>query len=129
MTLVHTIKTRSLATLNTTSKRYVSWVTHRFYKSVNFTDQYYAKVTSKINLKLGGTNHILPNQRALYENNVVIGIDVTRPSPGPARKTAPSMAAMIATIDEQVFESPHLHNSLLYKEVLNGRIISSPNGQ
>lgn len=63
---------------------------------------YFANVALKINLKLGGINHKLRNQRALYANTMVIGVDVTHPSPGATKKTAPSVAAMVASVDSQV---------------------------
>ena len=64
--------------------------------------QYYANVALKVNLKLGGINHTLRNHTSLYETTMVIGIDVTHPSPGPTKKTAPSVAAMVASIDKEV---------------------------
>ena len=67
--------------------------------------QYFANVALKINLKLGGTNHVLQNQTPLYETTMVIGIDVTHPSPGSAKKTAPSVAAMVASVDSEVIRS------------------------
>lgn len=72
----------------------------KFYKP-NGT-QYFANVALKINLKLGGTNHILRNLTPLYKSTMVIGIDVTHPSPGATKKTAPSVAAMVASVDDQV---------------------------
>lgn len=78
----------------------------KFYKlPVAFAVQYFANVALKINLKLGGTNHILQNQNPLYKNTMVIGIDVTHPSPGPTKKTAPSVAAMVASVDKEVLLS------------------------
>ena len=77
--------------------------TKRFYKRpVAKAVQYFANVALKINLKLEGTNHILRDQRSLYKNTMVIGIDVTHPSPGPTQKTAPSVAAMVVSVDDQV---------------------------
>ena len=72
----------------------------KFYK--HDATQYYANVALKINLKIGGVNHILANQTSLYETTMVIGIDVTHPSPGPTKKTAPSVAAMVASVDDEV---------------------------
>ena len=63
---------------------------------------YFANVALKINLKLGGINHKLRDQRGLYANTMVIGVDVTHPSPGATQKTAPSVAAMVASVDSQV---------------------------
>ncbi len=79
----------------------------RFYKRpVDKAVQYFANVALKINLKLEGTNHILRDQRPLYKNTMVIGIDVTHPSPGPTKRTAPSVAAMVVSVDDQV-SNPH----------------------
>ena len=64
--------------------------------------QYSANVALKIDLKLGGINHKLLNQISLYEKTMVIGIDVTHPSPGPIKKTAPSVAAMVVSTDSEV---------------------------
>lgn len=64
--------------------------------------QYFANIALKINLKLGGINHALQNHRPLYDTTMVIGIDVTHPSPGPTKRTAPSVAAMVASVDSQV---------------------------
>lgn len=63
---------------------------------------YFANVALKINLKLGGINHKLRDQNGLYANTMVIGVDVTHPSPGATQKTAPSVAAMVASVDSQV---------------------------
>ena len=71
-------------------------------KFLQHARQYYANVALKINLKLGGINHTLRNHTPLYETTMVIGIDVTHPSPGPTKKTAPSVAAMVASIDKEV---------------------------
>ena len=98
----------------------------KFYKPS--AQQYFANVALKINLKLGGTNHVLQSQKALYKNTMVIGIDVTHPSPGPTKRTAPSVAAMVASIDDQVFPS-HVHCFLRRKTVLIWMKISLHNGQ
>lgn len=74
--------------------------------------QYFANVALKINLKLGGVNHRLQNQDSLYKTTMVIGIDVTHPSPGPTKKTAPSVAAMVASIDDEVL-LPILNSPLI----------------
>ena len=72
----------------------------KFYK--DNADQYFANVALKINLKLKGINHVLRDQPKLYESTMVIGIDVTHPSPGPTKRTAPSVAAMVASTDNEV---------------------------
>lgn len=75
----------------------------KFYK--DSAGQYFTNVALKINLKLGGINHVLRDQPELYESTMVIGIDVTHPSPGPTKRTAPSVAAMVASIDKEVLLS------------------------
>lgn len=85
--------------------------TQKFYKTpVKNAVQYFANVALKINLKLGGINHILRDHTPLYNNTMVIGIDVTHPSPGPTKRTAPSVAAMVASVDNEVLPS-HLYDS------------------
>ena len=74
----------------------------KFYKE---DKEYCANVALKINLKLEGTNHVLEKPRPLYDTTMVIGIDVTHPSPGRTKTTAPSVAAMVASVDNQVFLS------------------------
>ena len=86
----------------------------KFYKEIDKATQYYANIALKINLKLGGINHTLKDTTPLYQTTMVIGIDVTHPSPGPSKRTAPSVAAMVASVDDQV-----LH---LYSENISGRI-------
>lgn len=76
---------------------------NKFY--MDWGAQYFANVALKINLKLGGINHPLRNQISLYETTMVIGIDVTHPSPGSTKKTAPSVAAMVASVDNAVLPS------------------------
>ena len=73
---------------------------------------YGANVALKINLKLGGINHLLSDH---LDNNakrvtlisedktMVVGIDVTHPGPGTAN---PSIAAMVASIDSNLAQWP-----------------------
>ena len=75
---------------------------NKLYKTPLHNDSYYANVALKINLKLGGNNHRLRDQTRIYKNTMVIGIDVTHPSPGPTKRTAPSVAAMVASFDDWV---------------------------
>lgn len=66
--------------------------------------QYHANVALKINLKLGGTNHLLSDADIGIITNsktMVIGLDVTHPSPG-SGDAAPSIAAMVASVDSQL---------------------------
>ena len=71
-------------------------------------DQYIANVALKINLKLGGTNQVV-EPRNLHvvdkDTTMVLGIDVTHPSPGSA-SNAPSVAAMVASIDKNLGQWP-----------------------
>ena len=71
--------------------------------------QYHANVALKVNLKLGGVNHLL-KQAQLYKienlenKTMVIGIDVTHPSVG-SSEDAPSIAAMVAS-DKRLAQWP-----------------------
>ena len=63
--------------------------------------QYYANIAMKVNLKLGGTNQgAIPSSLGILKQagTMVIGIDVTHPSPG-SRSSAPSIAACVANTD------------------------------
>lgn len=71
-----------------------------FYKG---SPQYYANVALKVNLKLGGINHVLKDQLPAVISQgktMVIGIDVTHPTG--AKSTTPSVAAMVASADNEV---------------------------
>ncbi|KAL4798294.1 ribonuclease H-like domain-containing protein [Aspergillus venezuelensis] len=70
--------------------------------------QYFANVGLKFNLKLGGINQkIMPNQLGIIGEGktMLLGIDVTHPSPGSA-KEAPSVAAMVASVDSYLGQWP-----------------------
>lgn len=70
--------------------------------------QYYANTSLKVNLKLGGTNHLLENnQLGIIDQGktMLVGIDVTHPSPGSA-SSAPSIAAIVASIDKKISQFP-----------------------
>jgi eukaryotic translation initiation factor 2C len=78
----------------------------KFAKDSN--DQYFANVALKINLKLGGRNQLLDNPKlgVISEGKtMVVGIDVTHPSPGSSSK-APSIAAIVASIDQRLGQWP-----------------------
>lgn len=71
-------------------------------------DQYNANVGLKINLKLGGVNQSLrPSDLGFIADGstMLVGIDVTHPSPGSAR-TAPSVAGIVASIDGELAQWP-----------------------
>jgi hypothetical protein len=71
-------------------------------------DQYMANVALKINLKLGGTNQVVESKNLSIidqDKTMVVGIDVTHPSPGSA-SNAPSVSAMVASIDKRLGQWP-----------------------
>ncbi|KKY24123.1 putative rna interference and silencing protein [Phaeomoniella chlamydospora] len=71
-------------------------------------DQYFANVGLKYNLKIGGTNHRLDTAKLgiIGEGNtMVVGLDVTHPSPGSLGK-APSIAGIVASIDRHLSQWP-----------------------
>lgn len=71
-------------------------------------DQYIANVALKINLKLGGVNQVVePKNLSIIDQNktMVVGLDVTHPSPGSASE-APSVAAMVASVDKYLSQWP-----------------------
>jgi len=77
-------------------------------KLAKCSDQYFANVALKFNLKLGGSNQILDSQRRGIldeDKTMVVGIDVTHPSPGSA-SNAPSVAGMVASTDRFLGQWP-----------------------
>ncbi|KAI1488764.1 ribonuclease H-like domain-containing protein [Biscogniauxia mediterranea] len=71
-------------------------------------DQYFRNEALKANLKLGGNNQAInPINLGLVAENktMVVGIDVTHPSPG-SSSLAPSVAAMVASIDNLLGQWP-----------------------
>ena len=70
--------------------------------------QYFANVALKFNLKLGGVNQIVDSSKLgiiTEDATMVIGLDVTHPSPGSARNT-PSVSGMVASIDRWLGQWP-----------------------
>ncbi|KAI1269183.1 RNA interference and gene silencing protein [Xylariaceae sp. FL1019] len=70
--------------------------------------QYLANVALKFNLKLGGRNHSLDSSKLgliSKGDTMVVGIDVTHPSPG-SSSTAPSVAAIVASVDPSLGQWP-----------------------
>jgi eukaryotic translation initiation factor 2C len=70
--------------------------------------QYWANVDLKLNLKLGGQNQHLDKVELgiLAEGKtMVIGLDVTHPSPG-SSSTAPSVAALVSSVDSHLAQWP-----------------------
>lgn len=71
-------------------------------------DQYMANVALKLNLKLGGINQTVENKNMgiISQNKtMVVGIDVTHPSPG-SSSNAPSVSAMVASVDKFLGQWP-----------------------
>lgn len=77
--------------------------------------QYFGNVALKINMKMGGVNHKLVDPpgtaptlawlRDPSQPTMLVGMDVTHPSPGTVRGT-PSVAAVVATIDDNFAQFP-----------------------
>ncbi|CAE6486384.1 unnamed protein product [Rhizoctonia solani] len=72
--------------------------------------QYNANVALKFNAKLGGINHSIDPQDKVMawvraQPTMMIGSDVTHPSPGSARGT-PSIAAVVGSVDSQFGQFP-----------------------
>ena len=71
-------------------------------------NQYFNNIALKFNLKLGGINQLIDPKRLGVINEgktMVVGIDVTHPSPG-SLSNAPSVAAMVATVDRSLGQWP-----------------------
>ncbi|TCD66063.1 hypothetical protein EIP91_001871 [Steccherinum ochraceum] len=74
----------------------------------NKQDQYFSNVALKVNVKLGGTNHVLDTQSMAYlkaKKTMMVGMDVTHPSPR-SRKGTPSVVAVVASIDDDFIQYP-----------------------
>ncbi|KAF8128683.1 Piwi domain-containing protein [Boletus edulis] len=70
--------------------------------------QYFANVALKVNMKMGGINHKLDSRSGAWLNKVptmIVGMDVTHPSPGSAVGT-PSIAAVVASVDNSYAQYP-----------------------
>lgn len=71
-------------------------------------DQYLANIALKVNSKLRGANQTLDTQKLgiISEGKtMVVGIDVTHPSPG-SLASAPSVAAIVASVDKTLSQFP-----------------------
>jgi hypothetical protein len=71
-------------------------------KFAKANDQYYANVALKFNLKLGGRNQYLDNNKIgiiAEEKTMVVSIDVTYPTPGSVLN-ALSMTGIVASVDQ-----------------------------
>lgn len=70
--------------------------------------QYLANIALKLNLSLGGINQTLEDKNMgiiKHDNTMVVGLDVTHPSPG-SLLSAPSFAAMVASVDRFLGQWP-----------------------
>lgn len=77
-------------------------------KFLRESPSYDANVAMKVNLKLSGTNHIVGGDQLgiiSQGKTMLVGIDVTHPSPGSA-KNAPSIAAIVASVDKNLSQYP-----------------------
>lgn len=77
-------------------------------KLVKEQSQYFNNVALKFNLKLGGINQLVDSTRLGVINEgktMVVGIDVTHPSPGSA-PNAPSVSAIVASVDKWLGQWP-----------------------
>jgi eukaryotic translation initiation factor 2C len=77
-------------------------------KFARANEQYFANVALKVNLKLGGRNQALHSTKLgiLSEGKtMVVGIDVTHPSPG-SSSNAPSVAGIVASVDASLAQWP-----------------------
>ena len=69
-------------------------------------DQYFSNIALKVNTKLGGVNHLLdPAATKWLKNTMLVGMDVTHPSPGMVRGL-PSIVAVVASCDESFMLYP-----------------------
>ncbi|CAG8976256.1 hypothetical protein HYALB_00009431 [Hymenoscyphus albidus] len=71
-------------------------------------DQYFGNVSLKLNLKAGGINQTLePTKLGIVSEGktMVVGLDVTHPSPG-SKDSAPSVAAIVASVDKFLGQWP-----------------------
>ena len=78
----------------------------KFYSTSSL--QYNANVALKVNVKTGGVNHVLEDTQLGFigkGKTMVVGIDVTHPSPG-SEGNASSIAAMVASIDKDLGQWP-----------------------
>ncbi|KAF8711992.1 hypothetical protein AX14_013179 [Amanita brunnescens Koide BX004] len=74
----------------------------------NKSEQYLANVALKLNVKLGGKNHVLDNADMQWfrkKKTMLVGIDVTHAGPG-SKAGTPSIAAVVASIDDTFVQFP-----------------------
>lgn len=71
-------------------------------------DQYFSNVALKVNSKLGGLNHQIDQEATRWlteKKTMIVGIDVTHPSPTSIKGT-PSLAAVVASVDDAFVQFP-----------------------
>lgn len=69
-------------------------------------EQYIGNVALKFNVKGGGDSHtIRANMHPFDERTMLVGIDVTHPSPG-STEGSPSIAAVVANVDKNLCQWP-----------------------
>ncbi|KZT18189.1 Piwi-domain-containing protein [Neolentinus lepideus HHB14362 ss-1] len=71
-------------------------------------DQYFSNVALKVNIKLGGMNHLLDRQDIGWltsQKTMLVGMDVTHPGPKSIPGT-PSIAAVVANVDDNFVQYP-----------------------
>ncbi|KAM3416787.1 hypothetical protein BST61_g8379 [Cercospora zeina] len=73
----------------------------------NGQGMYFGNLALKFNLKGGGVSHSVLNTVSppIDNNTMLVGIDVTHPSPGSA-EGAPSIACVVASVDSKMFQWP-----------------------
>ncbi|PYH92822.1 Piwi-domain-containing protein [Aspergillus ellipticus CBS 707.79] len=78
-------------------------------KFLRANERFLSNVALKLNLKLGGINQTLPD-RSLgiidEGKTMVVGVDVTHPNSGNLPAQAPSVAAMVASVDRFLAQWP-----------------------
>jgi eukaryotic translation initiation factor 2C len=69
--------------------------------------QVFGNLSMKVNLKLGGINQVLKQRLGMIDEGktMVVGLDVTHPSPG-SKLNAPSVAAIMASVDRFLGQWP-----------------------
>ncbi|KAI0084517.1 ribonuclease H-like domain-containing protein [Irpex rosettiformis] len=72
-------------------------------------DQYFSNVCLKVNAKLGGVNHLLRDDNTMRwlkaKKTMLVGVDVTHPSPTSLKGT-PSIVAVVASVDDEFAQYP-----------------------
>nr|ACY36939.1 argonaute-like protein [Cryphonectria parasitica] len=71
----------------------------KFVKNGQTQREYFANVSLKINLKLGGTNHQLTHPPELFRGTMVVGYDAVHPT-AVEKEDLPSHMALVASVDE-----------------------------